>query len=275
MARTPDTFGPSLRTRLAQASAKLTEAQAPALAAAVDEILAPGGWETLRHTDPARSEQMDRNLAMNIPKVVRDEIVKAVEADPEAASVTAVGNKGLVEYLAGRFQMPERSGTHGYGGERVNLNWRPMQSLRSQVEERGVSVARVAVEYLMSRYEIGPYAQGARVSLPRGADRIPSLPRVVRDAIRKAAGVQGDDRVDDVVNEGLQKFLDGDFVPLAPVWSQEAREDMAPFKIRPNDGLYEKAGVKAKALGLRASQVAIDYLLEEYGITEGIVPQSD
>jgi hypothetical protein len=277
VARTPDTFGPSLRARLAQASAKLTEAHAPDLAAAVDEVLAPGGWETLRHTDPARSEEPIRNLATNIPKAVRDEIAKAVEADPEAASISAMANKGLVEYLAGRFQMPERSSTYGYGGQRVNLNWRPLHSLRAQIEERGVSVARVAVEYLMSYYRIGPYGldQKPAPSLARDLTQMhlhvpPGLAAAIRERLAlMEADLRG------LVEEGFTKVLAGSWKPFKipkAAKGSEYERDILPVRV--SGALVEQVRDRCpqlkEELGYRVTPptIAIDYLISELGLED-------
>jgi hypothetical protein len=258
----------SLRSRLTAASARLREVDSPALAEAVDAVLAPNGWAQLRTSDPSVSGGTERNLAMNMPESIRDQIVAAVEADPGAASVTAKVNEGYVAYLAGRFtprKRPAQRSAQG-GGKRVNLNVRPSGALRQQVTDAGASAAGIGTEYLMSQYKLGPYAQDAPAApLPRGAERIPEVPSAVRDRIREAAKAAGE-RVDDVVNEGFAKYLDGRFVPEAPVWSAQERADMVAMKIRPNDGLYEQ--VKA-AGGLRPLQVAVAYLLDEFGIEAG------
>lgn len=270
MARTPaDRSTHSIRDTLTQASAKLAAVGSPGLAEAVDAVLAPGGWELLRGTDPSRTEGTERNLAINIPETIRDQIRAAVAADAEMESVTAAVNHGYWLFLNGSFIPAGRQGRSVEGsGARVNLNVRPSGQMREQIVAAGHSAAAVASHYLMFRYGLGPYASDARKSLPKGAQRNPEVPRRIRDQIRAAAAASGD-LVDDIVNEGFQKFLDGDFDPQPVVWRPEDAADMVPLRMHPDDDLFErvKQAVKDRPGGvLRPAQLAIDYLLDQLGI---------
>lgn len=274
MARIPHT--PSLRSLLAAGSGRLRQEDALSrdealeLAGAIDRALAPGGWAFLQYTDPMRSEGTETGLAITLLKTVHDEIVAAVEADPEAPSVTAKINEGFNRFLDGQFTLPDRVGTKSAEGQqRSVLNVRPLGALARLVAKRGAVPARVAGEYLMSCYQLGPYAPDAMTVLPRGKERFPEVPRVVRDAIRAEADRTGW-RTDDVINEGFQKFLDGEFDAQRPVWTQEARSDMVVMKVRPNDDLFEQVARAGKERGLRPMHVAVDYLLDEFEITAGV-----
>lgn len=270
MARTPaDRSASSIRATLTQASAKLSAVGSPGLAEAVDAVLAPGGWELLRGTDPSRSEGTERNLAINIPETIRDQIRAAVNEDPEMESVTAAVNHGFRLFLNGSFTPAGRQGRSVDGsGARVNLNVRPSGQMRDQITQAGHSAAAVASHYLMFRYQLGPYAGGAREVLPKGAQRNPEVPRRIRDRIRELAAAAGD-RVDDIVNEGFQKFLAGEFDPQPVVWSADDLADMVPLRMHPSDDLFERvkeAARKRPQGALRPAQVAIDYLLDQFSI---------
>lgn len=284
MARTPaDRSAPTLRQYLAQASARLTAVDSPELAAYVDEVLAPGGWEQLRATDPSRrSAEGKPNLAISLPKSIRDQIWEAFEASSGGVPLTSVANEGLREYLAGRFTMPEWVDQRSVQPEeRVNLNVRAPRELITQATEKirretgdnRASAARVAAEYLMFVFNVGRYAPGhrQRPMLARGAQRNPEMPRRVRDEIRRLAAASGD-WVDDVVNEGFQKFLDGSFDPAPVVWRPEDMADMVVLKMHPNDGLFNQVKEACKTHPVLNAKtgprtVAVAYLLEEFGLT--------
>ncbi|AKZ60795.1 hypothetical protein SAM23877_p086 (plasmid) [Streptomyces ambofaciens ATCC 23877] len=281
MARTPadrSTTRPSLRDGLAEVSAFVAGTQRADLAAFVDAALAPGGWEQLRATDPSRVEG-SHNLAMNIPESIRDQIKAAAAADPAATTLTAKVNEGLAEYLAGRFKMPRWVDRRSVQPEaRVNLNvmaskllsTQATEKIRQETHDRRASSARVAAEYLMFTYKLGRYAPGARVALPQGAERNPEVPRRVRDLIRELSAASGE-RVHDIVNEGFQKFLDGEFDPQPVVWSAEDAADMVPMRMRPNDALHDRVKEACKGHPVLNAKtgpnvLAIDYLLDQLGI---------
>lgn len=280
MARIPNT--PSIRSVLTQGSGRLRKKdplsrdEATELAEAIDRALAPGGWAFLQHTDPMRSAGGNAALAVDVLKSIHEQIIAAVEADPEAPSVTAKVNEGFNKFLSGEFVLDVKHSDPlaAKGQQRSMLNVSPLGDLTRLVAERGVKPARVASHYLMSCYELGPYAPDAPTFLSRGSERMPEMPRVVRDRIRAEATRTGW-LADDVINEGFQKFLDGVFVPQAPAWTEEARADMVFFKVRPNDALFERVALKAKERGLRPMQVAIDYLLDEFEITDGVAGSTE
>lgn len=280
MARIPNT--PPLRSVLAKGSGRLkkdkpmSRDEALELAGALDRALAPGGWAFLQHTDPVRAAGANAALAIDVLKTIHEQIIAAVDADPEAPSVTAKVNEGFNRFLSGEF-VPDakRADTLAVKGQqRSMLNVSPLGELTRMVAERGWKPARVASHYLMSCYGLGPYAPDAQKFLSRGQQRVPEVPRVVRDAIRAEATRTGW-RTDDVVNEGLQKFLDGEFEPQAPVWTSEAKADLVQMKLYPNDDLFERVTKLAKARGIRPLQVAIDYLLDEFEITDGVAGSTE
>ncbi|MFF8422904.1 hypothetical protein [Streptomyces sp. NPDC015680] len=251
-----------LRAQLAAASARLHEVDSPALAAAVETVLAPRGWAALRATDTDGTA--GPNLSVLMDKAARDQIMAAAKA--AGTSVTDDVNEGFRSFLAGEFtpRKPVRA-RYGAAVERVNLNVTPALSLRQQVEEQaGMSAANVAADYLMRKYKAGPYTAGyAADSLPPGTVCNPQVPRTVRDEIRSRAAAAGN-KVTDDVNEGWQKYLDGQFTPETLAWSDTS--DMVNLRMNPNDDLHDKLrAVK----GIRPLQVAIAYLLAKYGIDPG------
>lgn len=75
----------------------------------------------------------------------------------------------------------------------------------------------------------------------------------------------------EVVNEGWQRFLDGEFEPVPPV---RAPRGKAPAKenlnLRPDGSLRERVdeAAKQRGIGMSAGQIAVSYLFDEYGITD-------
>lgn len=281
MARSTDRTGPSVRSQLAQGSAwlKTGDAQALAaragtggvdpavLAAAIDEVLAPAGWEVLRSTDPSRSGETATNMNFLTSEDLRDEIEQAVKDDQEVDSVTTAVNKGFRMFVAGLFT-PKTGVRQGpSAGRTVAVNFRPNSVLRQQVQERGGKPSRVAYHYLMFRYGLGLYAPEV---LPKGPQRNPYMPRVVRDAVRAAAKGSGD-QVDAIVNEGFQKFLDGSFTPQPVEWPAEVAQDMVPLRMHPAEDLFNRvqaACVEHAVFNAKTgpNQIAVDYLLDQLGI---------
>lgn len=236
------------------------------LADALEALLLPYGWVSLKNTDPAVSGEMDTNMAIKMREDYRAAVTAAVEADPETESVTEAVNEGLALFLAGRFVLPERVRTPGAVPQTlVNLNVRPSKVLNQQVKAAGGVTPKVAREYLLFKYGIGPYAAGpaSAAVLARGSQRNPALPRVVRDLIR-AKAAESEERVDDIVNEGFTRYLDGAFV-LEPVeWPAGWEDDKANLKMHPNDALFEQ--VKERGGPRAPMQVAFAYLLDQFGI---------
>lgn len=287
MARIPaDRARSTAREQLAEVPAWLRP-EAPAyLAEAVSAVLAPGGWEQLKATDPSRDEG-SKNLPISLPVSLRDDIKAARKAEEEAAlkagrkvvSLTAKVNEGFAAYLDGRFTPLARPARKTAQPEaRANLNVTASALLQRQVKEkvqRTVSDPRrgaawVATEWLMHSYGLGPYAHGARPVLPKGSQRNFQVPSRVRELIRELSAASGD-AADDIINEGYQAFLDGAFDPQPVVWAEADQADMGLLKVRPNNELFERVQAACKGRpGLGAlygpSRVAIDYLLDQLGI---------
>jgi hypothetical protein len=129
----------------------------PDLADAIDIVLAPNGWGRLRRSDPATSDSLDRNMAMRMPSEWREQIKARAQAAGNKLARDV--NEGYELYLDGKFspKQPARQPT-GSGVEMVNLNVRPDNDLRIQVTEAGIAPAHLGAMYLMSKYQVGPYA---------------------------------------------------------------------------------------------------------------------
>lgn len=255
----PVPTNPDLRAQLAAAAARLRKVNSRSNAEAIEQLLAPRGWVALRDTDPARSA--GPSYVVLLSKADRDHIVAAARGAHTA--VTDLINEGFVKVLAGEYvpRKPPRA-RPGSTEEKVALNVSPSMSLRQQVEEAtGMSSAHVAADYLMHRFEVGPYAKDSESVLAPGKVCNPLVPRPVRDLIRARAADAGRWVTDDV-NEGFQKYLAGDFTPKAPAWADAS--DMTILKIMPNDELH--AQVKATMGRRTLPQVAIAYLLDKYDI---------
>ncbi|MER5277709.1 hypothetical protein ABT025_18390 [Streptomyces sp. NPDC002809] len=254
---------PDLRNQL-KAAASLLRAggdPSPELAKAVRQVLLPGGWKELRDTDTASSEA---NLPIQLSEQYRTQVVDA--AENELITVTSVVNEGFEKFLAGEFEpRPRVQGRRATGEKKVNLNVRPKAALLAKVRESGVLPMHVAGDYLMYRFEVGPYAPGYVEPLRSGADRAPSIPRAVRDRIRDKAAELGH-VVHQDMDEGFQKYLAGQYTPVAPEWPKGV--DMAPLKVRPNDDLFDqvKVAARTKSPGMRPIQIGLAYVMDKYGI---------
>ncbi|WP_329046987.1 hypothetical protein [Streptomyces sp. NBC_01422] len=239
---------------LTAASARLREVNSPDLAAHVDEALAVIEGEIF-------TARKDEKLPIRLPITARDRIVAgAAEA---SRTVTADVNEAFTRFLAGEFTLnqPVRA-RRGAAEDKVNLNVRANKTLMDQVAATGALPMHVAADWLMRKYETGPYAPGAQhVQRPAGSTRAPQVPRPVRDLIRARVAEAGKN-VNAEIEEGFTRFLAGEFTPVAPAWPADA--DMVPFKVNPNNDLFDE--VKARAEGVTPMQVAMAFLLETYGI---------
>ncbi len=253
----------SLRTELQAAASLLRDGGDLGYAEAVNAVLAPGGWKELRDTD---TDGTETNMAIRIEQRYRDAVVAAAA---KRVTITSVVNEGFQKYLAGEFTpRPRVQGRRTTGEKVVNLNVRPNAALHGQVRESGVLPMHVAHDYLLFRFKVGPYAEGYTEPLPSGTDRVPMVPRAVRDLIRDKAAAIGH-IVHDDMNEGFQKYLAGEFRPVAPEWP--AGVEMAPLKVRPNNDLFDEVKVAARSARdgtpeLRPMQIGLAYVLEKYGI---------
>jgi hypothetical protein len=243
---------------LTAASTRLREVNSPDLAAHVDEALAVLEGEVF-------TARKDEKLPIRLPVTARDRIVAgAAEAN---RTVTADVNEAFTRFLAGEFTpgQPVRA-RRGVAENKVNLNVRANKTLMEQVAAAGVLPMHVAADWLMRKYETGPYTAGAQnTPLPAGSTRNPQVPRPVRDLIRARVAEAGKN-VSTEIEEAFTRFLSGDFTPAAPVWPADA--DMVPFKVTPNDDLFKQ--VKEQAEGITPMQVALAYLLDKYGIDPAV-----
>jgi len=244
-----------LRADLVAAAERLREVDSPQLAEAVDTVL------TFSALQPHDS-QGDPNLSIRLPVSARDRIVAGAKRD--RVSVQAVVNEGFQEFLDGKFspKAPVRE-RKGMASEKVNLNVRPEADLVKMVATRaaaaGLKPMHVAADYLQRKYKAGPYAEDAPVgALEPGQVRIPQVPRRIREQLREAAASQ----VSIDIDEGFQRYLDGQFTPRPPAWSKD--DDLVPMKVYPNDDLFARVAEEGSR---RPMQVALSYLLIKYGIS--------
>jgi hypothetical protein len=150
----------NLRDQLEAAAARLREVDSASLAAPIDTVLAPGGWAALR--DSAPTTVNGSLLQLRLSEKLRDEVVAA--ASEAGMSVGAVVNEGFRAFLAGQF-VPDESARPVRGRppagqpKNVVLSVQAEASLRQQVKERAdMSPPGVAVDYLLQKFHLGPYA---------------------------------------------------------------------------------------------------------------------
>ncbi|MEU1327145.1 hypothetical protein [Streptomyces microflavus] len=241
----------NLRAGLTAASARLKEVNSPELATYVDTALALGAFRI-------RESGTGDSLSIRLPESARDAIEDAAD-DMGVTSLSTVVDEGFRRFLAGEFTVGGRTyERRGTAEKKVNLNVRPAALLREQVLATGTSPMHVAADYLMRVFETGPYRVGDRAqALEPGSDRNPTVPLPVRERIRAASAGLASVHIE----EGFQKFLDGEFTPAAPVWPAGA--ELVPLRVRPNNALFDQV---AAATDLRPMQVGIAYLLHKYGI---------
>lgn len=250
----PVTTDRNLRAGLTAASARLKEVNSPELAAYVDTALAVGAFRI-------RESEGGDNLTIRLPVTARDHIKKA--AADMGVDVNSVVEEGFRRFLAGEFTVPARGWERrGTAQAKANFNARPAELLQKQVAETGTLPMHVAADYLMRVFRTGPYADSNEgAALEPGTARVPQVPRNVREQIRAASGF----RASMDIEEGFTKLLAGEIDPVAPVWADTS--DMVPFKVRPNDDLFNRVKDLLKDVkGVTPMHVGIAYLLDKYGI---------
>ncbi|MFE5709635.1 hypothetical protein ACFQ7J_02225 [Streptomyces sp. NPDC056501] len=149
---------------LRAASTRLTEAGAPELAAAVDDVLAPGGWSRLRHATDTTTGVSTPNVAIHVPLVLRT----AIQDASQAANSTLKDDvaEGLEAFIAGRFS-PEANAyraRRNTGLETGNLNVRVDADLKRRFQEAAEdltedlgykpALSHVAKAWLIEKYDI-------------------------------------------------------------------------------------------------------------------------
>ncbi|WP_045562717.1 hypothetical protein [Streptomyces sp. FxanaA7] len=158
MARSPRLTPDVIRARLTVAADRLAERGDTDLAEAVRAVMQPRGWELLK---PATFSSGNRNLGLWMDKAAKERIEQA--ARDRGESLADVVNEGYRKFLAGDFvPAPLARAPRGSAPEKANLNVRPDNTLREQVEEAAaakseelghpVSASRVAMAYLFSEY---------------------------------------------------------------------------------------------------------------------------
>lgn len=128
-------------------------------AAAVDAILAPGGWTQIREEEGA----FTTNLPLTTRTSLRDALKKAAQV--KRKTLTALVTKGFGEVLAGTWVPPERGKSQPIpaGDKRVVLNVTIEDALRKKIqralprlsEELGYKVTEggIAMSYLLQELE--------------------------------------------------------------------------------------------------------------------------
>jgi hypothetical protein len=163
---TPRDTDKQLHHDLTAASTKLRETGAGDLAAAVDQVLAPGGWHALRRLENAATAAPNFSIPMRTED--RDTVKRLAEQAGE--SLTAIVERRLTDFIAGTFDPRVARATRNSGAAQAtsNLNMRPNPDLiaqvRARVEELNASgrspklsaagVARAAIE---EHYRLGQY----------------------------------------------------------------------------------------------------------------------
>jgi hypothetical protein len=158
VARSPRLTPEIVRARLTVASERLAERGDKDLAAALEAVLAPRGWMLLK---PEASDRGNRNLALWMDKAAKERIEQAAQEAGE--SLAEVVNDGYRKFLVGEFvPAPLARAPRGSAPEKENLNVRPDNTLRQQVEEAcaakseelgyTLSASKVAMSYLFSEY---------------------------------------------------------------------------------------------------------------------------
>lgn len=154
-----------LRSRLKKASAQLKTDGHPELSAAVDAVLAPGGWSKLRAKPGAASTS---NLPLHMPAPLRDALKAA--ADQMDVSLSALVTEGFRAAVAGAWTPPpapaRSSRGSAEGQSKVNLNVRVDDAARSAMEEAlprlaagtdgRVSLTSIAIAWLTDELGVDP-----------------------------------------------------------------------------------------------------------------------
>ena len=156
----------TLLADLRAASKRLTEVGAPELAAAVDEVLAPGGWGRLRNATDTTTDAATPNVGIHMPLVVRAAIQKAAQ-DAKNKIKNDVA-EGLEAFITGTFSPAANAhrARRNTGLETGNLNVRVDADLKARfqaaVEQRESelgykpALSHVAKAWLIQKYGIAP-----------------------------------------------------------------------------------------------------------------------
>lgn len=156
----------NLRSRAKKAAAQLRADGHPEHAAAVDALLAPGGWTKLRATagDPDSPEPAKTvPFPVYMPKILRTAVYEAAEAK-NVASLGVLISEGFRAAAEGRWTPPEEAWTPPVGEQRVNLNVRIDPEARKALEAalpglmervgRKMSVTSVAIDWLLEDLDV-------------------------------------------------------------------------------------------------------------------------
>ncbi|WP_228981333.1 hypothetical protein [Streptomyces sp. DH12] len=160
-----------LRDDLTAASTKLRQVGSPDLAAAVDKVLAPGGWGSLRRSEAAAGTSgaaLPPNVS--IPMFTTDRDTAKRLAEQAGDPLTGVLERGLADFVAGTFEPRVARATRGSGAAQATslLNLRPDPELMARVRERiaelneagrspKLSVSNVARAVIEHRFQLGQY----------------------------------------------------------------------------------------------------------------------
>jgi hypothetical protein len=122
----------------------------------VEAVLAPGGWNWLRETEPTQSEMVPLPLTMD--RRLKDALAKAAE-DTGTVPSAAVA-EGYRAFLEGRFVPPRVQRSRGSAGySKTTMTVTVPKELRAEVSARipavqdkagyRITLSSIAVEWLM------------------------------------------------------------------------------------------------------------------------------
>jgi hypothetical protein len=120
--------------QLHKASAHLRNTGAPELAEAVDFVLTDEGANFIGRLRWRETAQENPNLALVMPKALRDQIKAGAQAAGKQLTTQAV--VALNAFLNGEF-VPPRPTRAPYGSGKANLNVRVNRELRERADEYG------------------------------------------------------------------------------------------------------------------------------------------
>ncbi|MFD6149397.1 hypothetical protein [Streptomyces sp. NPDC060243] len=256
----------NLRPRLATASQTLKQTGHPDLADAIDEILTTDGWQALRVAVSGGPRGL---FALRMPVSHKEALARLENAGED---VSAEANAGLQAYVDGTFHVtkPARA-ARGASAPKGNFYVRVAPDLLGEAREKGAEAGvlpmHVIIAWLRERFEL---PQEDETKAVRGKDRLVDLPERVRDELREKAAAAGQ-RVNDLVNEGIRAFVDGEFSPefrTAP-WTST---DRVKLKLNLDDALVDQAARAAVGregqLGFMARpvQIGLAYALQKLNI---------